>query len=623
MWGITKDMEHVVRLHTANRTEEKRVQEGTNLLDFLRRNSVEISAPCGGNQTCGKCKIKVKGVENPVSSVELELLGDKALSEGYRLACHIDIQNDIDVFPDDTDEKAVIMTERQKKDIILAPIIEKKHIKLSEPGINDQKSDMQRILGHHSGNIHELGLDAVRKLPDILRQEEFSTTYITTQEVLRGIEAGDTTDVNYGIAIDIGTTTIASYLIDLNNGNEKEVYSCMNPQRKYGADVISRINYTIENENGLQELNEAIISCLNKTIGNLTQQAGIDIEDVYAVVIAGNTTMIHLLLKIPPKNIAAAPFIPVTTDMHILNPGDINLNINSQGITVILPAVSAYIGSDIVAAVLSSGMHEDEKISLLIDIGTNGEVVLGNKDWMYSCSVAAGPAFEGAQIKNGVGGIAGAIDSMKFLNGIQYTTIDDKAAVGICGSGIVDAIAGMLDTGIIDEMGRMVDNDELTEEMSEIYSSGFEDTSEGRVFRITDVNGTGLDTGIVISQRDVRELQNAKAAVAAGIISIVKKAGILMSDIENVYLAGGFGSYLDIDSTLRIGLIPKELDGKIKTIGNAAGSGAVEVLMNKNNLQKAEAIYRNMQYIELSADKGFVDEYIDAMEFINNKVSVH
>ncbi|MCD6321698.1 MAG: DUF4445 domain-containing protein [Clostridiales bacterium] len=616
-------MEYIVRLHGTNRTEEKRVQEGTNLLDFLRRNSVEISAPCGGNRTCGKCRIKVEGVENPVSSGELKLLGDKALSEGYRLACHIDIRNDIDVFPDDTDEKAVIMTERQKKDIILAPIIEKKHIKLSEPGITDQKSDMQRILGHHSGNMHKLGLDAVRKLPDILRQEKFSTTYITTQEVLRGIEAGDTTDVNYGIAIDIGTTTIAAYLIDLANGNEKEVYSCMNPQRNYGADVISRISYTIENENGLEELNEAIVSCLNKSISNLTQQVGIDNEDVYAVVIAGNTTMIHLLLKIPPKNIAAAPFIPVTTDLHILNPGDINLNINSQGITVIMPAVSAYIGSDIVAAVLSSGMHEDEKISLLIDIGTNGEVVLGNKDWMYSCSVAAGPAFEGAQIKNGVGGIAGAIDTMKFSNGIQYTTIDGKEPVGICGSGIVDAIAGMLDTGIIDEMGRMVDNDELTKEMAEIYSSGFEDTPKGRVFRIIDANSTGLDTDIVISQRDVRELQNAKAAVAAGIISIVKKAGIVMSDIENVYLAGGFGSYLDINSTLRIGLIPKELDGKIKTIGNAAGSGAVEVLMNKNNLQKAEAICKNMKYIELSADKGFVDEYIDAMEFINNKANVH
>ncbi len=616
-------MKFIVRVHGNDGIGEKEVKKGTNLLDFLRENSIDIAAPCGGKGTCGKCRIKVDGHKIAANGMESQLLGEKSISEGYRLACYIEIQSDINVYKNETVEEAVIMTDRQVKNTVLNSIIKKKTVKLTEPDIDNQISDLQRVSDYNNGKTVNISLNEIRKLPELLRKKDFNTTFISTEETLIGIEAGDTTDTNYGIAIDIGTTTIASYLIDLNTGNEKSVYSCMNPQRKYGGDVISRINYTMEKTNGLEELNKTIVSCLNESIGKLKEKEGIEQNDIYAVVVVGNTTMTHILMGIPPKNIALAPFIPVTTGLHKFSPGEISLNINPKGVIVLLPAVSAYIGSDIVAAVISSEMHEDDKISLLIDIGTNGEVVLGNNKWMFSCSVAAGPAFEGAQIKNGVGGIAGAIDTMKFADGINLTTIGDKRAVGICGSGIVDAIAGMLDIGIIDEMGRMVDSDELSEETTEIYASRFEDTPKGRIFKILAAEKNDTNEDIVITQRDVRELQNAKAAVAAGIITLVKKAGIQMNDIDKVYLAGGFGSYLNTNSSLRIGLIPMELSEKIKTIGNAAGSGAVETLINQKNITAAVEISKKIKYIELSSDKGFVDEYIEAMEFVDNKSRVH
>lgn len=615
-------MDFTVRIHNGIEVVEKRVKKGSGLLDVLRRSQVEINAPCGGNRTCGKCRIKVEGISTPAEDMELKLLGDKAVSEGYRLACYIEINDDIDVYTENEEEKAVIMAERNKKDLLLDPIIQKKHVCLLAPEINDQDSDMNRVLNQLPGE-NTMSLSMIKDLPAILREKDFSVTLIMMNDKFIGIESGDTSDSLYGIAVDIGTTTIASYLIDLNTGEEKGVHSNMNPQRKYGADVIARISYTMNNVNGTAELSDVIISNLNKGIEYLAAEAGIEPEDIYTVVLAGNTTMTHLLMGIPPRNIAMAPFIPVTTDIHKLLPSEIGLKINPGGIAVILPAVSAYIGADIVAAVLSSGMHEDDGISLLIDIGTNGEVVLGNKKWMFSCSVAAGPAFEGAQIRNGVGGIVGAIDTMDFKDGFRFTTIGNEKAVGICGSGIVDAIAGLLDTGIVDEMGRIVDLDELTEKTTSVYADRIEDTDEGRIFKVMESDDTRINSDIVITQKDIRELQNAKAAVAAGIITLINKAGIKIDDIDNIYLAGGFGSYLNIDSTLRIGLIPKELDGKIKVIGNAAGSGAVEVMMNKESLRAVERIHRNIKYIELSSDKEFVNEYVEAMEFKNNRVNIH
>jgi len=598
-----------------DRVEEKKVRSGINLLEFLRNNSIEVASPCGGNGTCGKCRIRVKGLEEEARDKELQLLGESAAKEGYRLACYITVREDIDIYPDETDTRAAIMTEGHRKELKLEPIVGKKLVELPVPDIHDQRGDLERILAHNKEKRCRINLKQVRKLPELLRAHNFHSTFILSEDSLIGIEQGDTTGTLYGMAVDIGTTTIAAYLLNLNTGREEGVYSCMNPQRKYGADVISRINHTMERPEGLQEMNETIVSCMNEIAEKLSQKAGISIQDIYAAVFVGNTTMMHLLMGLPPRHIASAPFIPVATGAQRFVPEDIGLKINPQGIVAVIPSVSAYIGADTVAAVLSSGMFEDESISLLIDIGTNGEVVLGNKSWMYSCSVAAGPAFEGAQIRNGIGGIQGAIDTMNFTEGLKYTTIGGRKAVGICGSGIVDAVAGMLERGIIDETGRIVDADELSDTAAKEYGLRFVTLQEGRAFLIVEAEACDANTDIAIIQKDIRELQNAKAAVAAGIITLIKESGIRMNDIENVYLAGGFGSYLNIDSSLTIGLLPGELKGKIKAIGNAAGAGAVEALLSCKAIEEACRIGEIMKYVELSSNKDFVDEYVNSMGF--------
>lgn len=607
-------MECKVRIHFNSEVVDMRVSSGTNVLEFLHMNAIEVASPCGGHGTCGKCKIKVKGLKTQAQGNELQLLGDEAAKNGYRLACYNTVENDIDVFPEESDISAVIMTERTGKEHKLDPVIKKEYVKLALPDIHDQSADLERVLAYCM-NKARFSLEQIRQLPGLLRLKGFHNTLITDGDSLIGIEPGNTTRKLYGLAVDVGTTTIAAYLMDLNTGYEEGVYSCMNPQRKYGADVISRINYSIERPNGLQVMNEIIISCMNEIAQELSQKAGIEENDIYAAVFVGNTTMMHLLMGLPVINIASAPFIPVLTREQTFAPKEIGVTINPQGMVAVIPMVSAYIGADTVAAVLSSGMFENEEISMLVDIGTNGEVVLGNKNWMYSCSVAAGPAFEGAQIHNGIGGIQGAINTMDFNEGLKYTTIGGVRAVGICGSGIVDAVAGLLARGIIDDMGRIVDADELPEGAVRAYSSRLVDLQEGRAFLIEEKETCDANTDIIITQRDIREIQNAKAAVAAGIITLVKESGIQINDIENVYLAGGFGSYLNIQSSLAIGLLPKELTGRIKAIGNAAGSGAVDALLSRDAVKTACRIGAKMKYVELSSNKGFIDEYIDSMGF--------
>jgi len=607
-------MEHTVRIHRRSEAIELKAEAGTNLLEFLRRNSVGLTSPCGGKGTCGKCRVVVKGLAGKPSDRERRLLGDKALSKGYRLACYNSVSSDIDLYLDESPEEASIVVAGRERSVKLEPFISKDFIELGVPDIHHQTSDIERVLSkaqaHETGNSIEL----LRQLPEILRTGGFKVTCIYADNKLVGVEPGDTRKKLYGIAVDIGTTTIAAYLYDLTTGKRLDVYSTLNPQRKFGADVLSRIEYTMSSREALDEMNKAIIDCINDIIEHFASGRSIQASDIYAAVFVGNTTMMHFLMKVTAKNIAASPFIPATTRMHKFNAKDLGININTYGYAVIFPAVSGYIGADTVAAVLSSGLYEKDEISLLVDIGTNGEIVLGNRNWMFSCSTAAGPAFEGANIRNGVGGIKGAIDKVSFNSGVEYTTIGGEKALGICGSGIVDAIAGMLSAGIIDETGRIPGDDEI-DGMPEEYRSRLINIDGMKSFLIVPAEESVAEVDIAITQKDIRELQNAKAAIAAGIKILAKRAGIGLQDIDKVYLAGGFGNYINIDSALKIGLIPSELKGKIESIGNAAGAGAVEGLVSEKMLAETENIKKKIKYIELSASPDFVDEYVENMLF--------
>ncbi len=581
-------------------------EHGQNLLEILRRAKILVNSPCNGNGTCGKCKVKILSGYLPEASLnEVKVLGAN-IKDGYRLSCHYVVQADAEIALDKDNSQAQIVTEGKQRAVEFLPIVTKENIILEKPSLNCQIADFERVLAH-SLTMNTPNMCLIRALPELIRKNDYNITLIKMGNELLGLETGDTSKELYGVAVDIGTTTIASYLIDLSNGQRICVQSGLNPQKVYGADVISRIKYTNENPAGSEEMQVLLINEINNSIEAMCYKAGISKSKIYAIALVGNTTMMHFLIKVSAKNIATAPFIPVITSMLKLNATELGIDINSFGIACVFPSVSAYIGADSVAAVLSTGMHQQEEIALLIDIGTNGEIVLGNKDALYACSSAAGPAFEGANIRNGMGSVIGAINSISLKTGIDYTTIGNAEPVGICGTGIVDAVAQMLDIGLIDETGR-IDEDWETTTLDQACIAD-------NISVINNMNAFVICGDIAITQKDIRELQNAKAAIAAGINVLIKQAGISFSDINNVYLAGGFGTYINIESALKIGLIPIELRGKIESVGNAAGQGAVEGLISQDSINQTYEISKKIKYIELSSSKDFNDLYIDCMMF--------
>jgi len=558
------------------------------------------------------------------SENERMLLGER-LKKGFRLACSFRIGSDVCIYIDSSGEQAVIMTDGTRRQVALDPLVRKKYIELPLPSLEDQRPDMERVLelsglpgmsaGTSISNLPgiETELELLKGLPALLRSSGYRVTTVGTGGKLLSVEAGDTTPRLYGAAFDIGTTTVAAYLYDLNNGKLLGVASMMNPQRKFGADVISRIDYARTSGQAAEELRSLITECVNELTGRLADDAGINVKDIYAAVFSGNTTMLHLLAGFDASGIAVSPFIPATCRTVRLGAKELGIDINGSGHAILLPCVSAYIGADTVSAVLASGMYERDGFSLLVDIGTNGEIVLGGKDGLTACSAAAGPAFEGANIRFGMGGVAGAVDSFA-IQGFRYTVIGNIAARGICGSGIVDAAAALLDAGAIDETGAIADDGEAAGLPQEIRKR-FTATDGMRSFILVPAEETCIGEPITITQKDIREIQNAKAAIAAGIETLISEAGISHDDIDKVFLAGGFGSSIHVRSAARIGLLPPQLTDRVAAVGNASGSGASECLLSQEMLRIAEEIAGKVRYIELSSSAVFTEKYIDNMMF--------
>lgn len=609
-------MQYTVRIHEKERVMETKADEGTNLLDFLRDNKVLLETPCGGKGTCGKCAVRAAGLGIAMDESEKSLLGLEKSGKGYRLSCRNRITSDLDIYLDESaDTKASITTAGKKRDILRNPIIKKQYVELAVPTLDDQLPDFERLAAASGKQLEITDFTLLQDIAGLLRSSEFKVTIVSMGEKLMAVEKGDTTKSLFGTAFDIGTTTVAAYLYDLNTGDCKAVSSMLNPQKRFGADVIARISYTMHSEEKRKEMQDLIVGCINDLISQLTLKAGITHDDIYAAVFTGNTTMLHLLMGIEASNMAVAPFIPSTTKLQFFDSKALGLAINKHGTGVAFPCVSAYVGGDTVAAILSSGMYEEEDISLLVDIGTNGEIVLGGKEWLLSCSTAAGPAFEGANIRNGVGGVTGAIDTVGEGPEFKFTTIGNAAPIGICGSGIVDAIARLLDAGMIDETGRLADEEEAKQPGRDMNDRIM--TVDGvREFVINKKDeSNGMEKRIVITQKDIRELQNAKAAIAAGIETLIRISGREADMVKKVYLAGGFGSSINISSAIKIGLFPRSLENKIEAIGNASGAGAAEGLLSLEMLGFTEKLKEKVKYIELSASADFTEKYIDNMFF--------
>lgn len=608
-------MQYTVNIHKNGIVKTVMADEGTNLLELLRSNEVIMDTPCGGKGTCGKCAVRASGLQNAPAEMEKALLGAGKLEKGYRLSCKNIITSDMDIYPDgDIGMEASIITGGKKRDILLEPIVRKQYVELAVPTLADQLPDLERVMAASDKQLTEMDPTMIQEIAGVLKSSGYKVTLVSINGKLIAVEPGDSTHRLYGTAFDIGTTTVAAYLYDLNNGECTAVSSMLNPQRKFGADVIARISHTMQSKENKMEMQSLITGCINELTGQLVQKSGITHADIYAAVFTGNTTMLHFLMGLDAANMAVSPFIPVTTNLQYFSSKTLGLAINEHGVGVAFPGVSAYVGGDTVAAILSSGMYEEDEASLLIDIGTNGEIVLGGKEWLLACSTAAGPAFEGANIRNGVGGVTGAIDTVGSGPAFEYTTIGNASPVGICGSGIIDALARLLDAEVIDETGRLTDDDEA-EQLGQPYNDRIITVDGVRAFILAFEGEKGSSAQIVITQKDIRELQNAKAAIAAGIDTLVKLSGKGYEAVKKVYLAGGFGSSINIESALKIGLLPRALGNRIEAIGNASGTGAAEGLLSQNMLKFSEKLKLKVKYVELSASADFVEKYVDNMLF--------
>jgi len=591
------------------------VESGTNLLKLLKGEGMEIPSPCGGKGFCGKCKVQIlKGEKTRTghSPSEMDHLTAMEMQEGYRLACHVLVEEDISIrFGDGKRDEATILTDGQHTITSLQPAVQKVFLELPLPSVHDQRSDGERLLDAMQPGT-KLKRDILKELPEILRSNDYKVTVTKWLNEVIQVEGGNTADQQYGVAVDIGTTTIVGYLLDLKTGSQLDVYSMLNPQRAYGADVITRSDYTVENTNGLEFLGRLVHEELNCMLEVFEERQSIRKESIYQMVVVGNTIMMHIFASLPVRYIAVSPFIPVYSRGFSVDAREMGIHIHPNGKIHLLPCVAGYVGADTIAAIMASGMDQNDNISLLIDIGTNGEIALGNRERIVACSTAAGPAFEGAHIRHGLGGVRGAISKVKLTDDrISYVTIGGDPARGICGSGIVDVVSEMKDIGVIDIMGRILDRDSLK---GRKIADRILKLDDKPAFLLTSKE-EGATEDIYICQKDLREVQLAKAAIASGIRILMKEMNINFDQIDHVYLAGGFGNYIDYKHACNIGLLPVELQEKLVSIGNGAGVGAKMALLFEEDMNRAEEIRKKIQYVELSTRMDFQEVFVEMLMF--------
>lgn len=602
--------------------EEKEVEaaNGTSLKDLLNAAGIHCDFPCGGRGKCGKCRVRVHARAAEPKVQETALLTPEEIAAGIRLACLVTVQEDMSVeCLSDNNRQHQFLAAALDRSARIDPHLQKRYLEAEKPGMADSRPDLQRIRDSLAAQDEqyahmETRIEVLRSLPGVLRKDAFRVTAVLHQLELRGLEEGNTAGILLGMAFDIGTTTIVGYLMDLYTGKELSAVSMLNPQTSYGADIISRITHVVQHENGLEELHRAVTGAINRLAGEATEKAGVNRNDIYAVSVVGNTCMHHLFLGITPGQVALAPYAAAVSEPVEVNPSDVRLEINKAGKVFVLPNIAGFVGADTVAALLAADMESSDKVKLMIDIGTNGEIALGSKERLVVCSAAAGPAFEGAQISCGMRGAAGAIDHVSFGGEVDFSVIGDAEPRGMCGSALLDTVAGLLETGIINEKGKFIEPDKITNPGGKKLKN-----------RVMQYNGMwsfllagdleNPHSAVMITQRDIRELQLAKGAIAAGMRILMNRCAIEANEIGEVLLAGAFGNYLNPHSACAIGLIPRELEGKIKVVGNAAGLGAKLALLSAKEYARAAALARKVDYVDLGSDRNFNHIFAESMMF--------
>jgi len=626
-----------IRIRFLPEDRETTVDEGVTLLEAARRAGAYVGAICGGEGICGKCRVIVR--EGEVEGQSTEFLTRDEIRRGYVLACQVYPRSDlvVEVPPESRLAGYVEIGEDSQRfrdfsrqvirrpPLRLSPLVEKFYLTLPEPTLDDPTADQERLLSavarQRPGPL-QMGLKITRELPRVLRTREVSRSSwkwawdgrVTATVALRGrvhellyVERGDTSRRNFGLALDVGTTTVVAHLVDLTTGITLEAAAKYNSQIKYGADVITRINYARQ-PGGPEALHQAVVEDVETLIDDLVHHTRVGRGDIQCIVAAGNTCMLHLLLGLEVDLIRLSPFVPAASTPPPVRAAEIGLRIHPRGILYTMPMVGSFVGGDVTAGILACGMYRAKELCLLLDIGTNGEVVLGNKDFLVACSASAGPAFEGGSVRCGMRAASGAIDSLRItMPGpvVSATTIDGQPPLGFCGTGLIDALAELFLAGLLDRSGR------------------FQVEAAPRCFRFSENDGTpefvlvargqaAANRDIVLTQADVENLIRTKASIYAAVDSLVESVGVRYDDIARVYIAGAFGNRLNVSSCIAIGLLPDLPPDRIQFIGNSSVAGAKLVMASREMYDQMQKIAERITYQDLIIEPGYMERFTSA-----------
>ncbi len=602
------------------------IKKGNTVLDAAHKANIYINSICGGDGICGKCKVILSS--GTVDAPPTKLLSNDESDKDYILACEASITSDLQVLiPKETrlEGKKILLDHNEQHFMTWKAILDQaefKHdalvkkicLKLEPPTMDDNVADHERLyqaIMMNQGvelNVMQTGYSILKKLPEVLRQNDWTVTVTLGHrgkilEII-DVQPGDTSNANYGVAIDVGTTTVVACLLEQETSKVVDSEAVYNTQMKFGEDYIQRIIYAIQNE-ALDEMQRSIVTDINKLISILIKRNGINLDDITAIVCAGNTAMHHFLLGLDPERIRKEPYIPTANFIPPIRAIQLGIDINSRGLLYTLPSVAAYVGADITSGATAIRLDKEEMPALLIDIGTNGEVVLGNKEWMVCCSASAGPAFEGSGVKHGMRAAKGAIEIMHITKEfeVSYSSIGNIPPRGICGSGLLDCIAEMLRSGIIDRSGNFQKGIE-TDKLRKI-----DDEYE---FVLIKKEDTGIDSEIVITQADIANLIRSKGAIYAAVSLLIESMGLGINDINLVYLAGGFGNYLNVRNAITIGMLPDMPASRIKFVGNTSLTGAKMALLSEEAFETVQNIASQMTYFDLMGNQKYMEEFMSA-----------
>lgn len=607
---------------TAGETRSIAPPADANLLDCARLAGIEVDATCGGRGRCRSCRVKVIAGEIPPPTVQDTFqLGHDEVHERFRLACQTKVIADCTVTPMPPKAESGYQILSGEVDVAtdsrlqLDSGVVKHLIAAKAPqGEHHQTSDVDEILAClPADTLRTLPLEILRRIPPTLRKDKGRLTVTTFNSQVIDVEAGDTTAHAYGMAFDIGTTSVVGTLMDLATGEQLASVGGLNPQAQFGGDLMSRIAYAQFDETKLVTLRAKILNGVNDFIKEACAKAGVSAEQIYKIVVVGNTCMHHIFLGVDVTYVGLAPYAPAVRDLLVYPARDLPLKAAPNAMVCMLPIVAGFVGADTMACVLATRIYESEEIRALVDIGTNGEVVMGSRRKLFACSAPAGPALEGAQIRHGMRGAVGAIERVEIGDDVECRVIGDAPAVGICGSGLIDACAKMLDARVMDSTGLM--RRESSPPLREPIQGRLVDGDGGRQFVLVRKEDAGRDHDITITQADVRQLQLAKSAIYSGIAMLREVMGVPTEDIRELMLCGGFGNYISIESSVKIRLLPELALDRITYMGNAAAIGAQMALLSETERMRSFELAQQIEHVALAARPEFQAIFVDGMNF--------